>query len=97
MTRRVAIISDASNYVGPDLCRVLAARDHDLVVGSPSQDLVDELRASGSEVVAVSDVRDLADPVSSTRLVEAAIERFGRFDAAVAFTGRIVVGRFLRS
>ena len=26
-----------------------------------------------------------------------AIDRFGRLDAAVAFTGRIVVGRFLRS
>ena len=31
------------------------------------------------------------------RLVSLAIDRFGRLDAAVAFTGRIVVGRFLRS
>jgi hypothetical protein len=31
------------------------------------------------------------------RLVALAVDRFGRLDAAVAFTGRIVVGRFLRS
>ena len=30
-------------------------------------------------------------------LVTLALDRFGRLDAAVAFTGRIVVGRFLRS
>src|SRR5204863_376502 len=29
--------------------------------------------------------------------VATAVERFGRLDAAVAFTGRIVVGRFMRS
>lgn len=30
---RVAIISDASSYVGPDLARLLADRGHDLVLG----------------------------------------------------------------
>ncbi|MGI9578711.1 MAG: SDR family oxidoreductase, partial [Microthrixaceae bacterium] len=36
-------------------------------------------------------------PETSGRLVAAAIDRFGRLDAATAFTGDIVVGRFLDS
>ena len=36
-------------------------------------------------------------PESAERLVQAALDRFGRVDSATAFTGRIVVGRFLRS
>jgi NAD(P)-dependent dehydrogenase (short-subunit alcohol dehydrogenase family) len=92
--RRVAIVSDASSYVGPDLCRVLAARGHDLVVGDPAPGLVDEL---ATDVEVVTGVRNLADEGAADRLVSAAISRFGRIDSAAAFTGRIVVGRFLRS
>jgi 3-oxoacyl-[acyl-carrier protein] reductase len=55
------------------------------------------LTASGSRVEPVDGVRDLRKPESSSRLVAAALDAFGRIDAAVAFTGRIVVGRFLRS
>lgn len=97
MTRRVAIVSDAAGYVGPALCRLLAAAGHDLVVGDPAAGLVDELAALGAAAEAVPGVRDLARPESSTRLVEAATTRFGRIDAAAAFTGAIVVGRFTRS
>jgi 3-oxoacyl-[acyl-carrier protein] reductase len=95
--RRVAIVSDAASYVGPNLARVLAAREHDLVVGDPADGLVAELEGLGASVVAVEGVRDLAKPESSDALLQAALERFGRVDAAVAFTGRIVVGRFLKS
>src|SRR5688500_9635098 len=96
-SRRVALVSDAAGYVGPNLARLLAARDHDLVIGDPAAGLVDELTAAGAAVETVTGVRDLADPSSSERLVKAALERFGRIDSATAFTGRIVVGRFLRS
>jgi 3-oxoacyl-[acyl-carrier protein] reductase len=95
--RRVALLSDAAGYVGPHLARVLASRGHDLVVGDAAPGLVDELTASGSRVEPVDGVRDLRKPESSSRLVAAALDAFGRIDAAVAFTGRIVVGRFLRS
>jgi 3-oxoacyl-[acyl-carrier protein] reductase len=95
--RRVAVISDASAYVGPDLARLLAERGHDLVVGDPEDGLVAELEAAGAEVEAVTEVRNLAKPASSERLVQAALDRFGRIDSVTAFTGRIVVGRFLKS
>jgi 3-oxoacyl-[acyl-carrier protein] reductase len=97
MTRRIAIVSDAAGYVGPNLATLLAARGHDLVVGDPAAGLVDELAAAGAAVEIVEGVRDLSDPVSAQRLVDAAVARFGRIDSATAFTGRIVVGRFLRS
>ena len=96
-SRRVAIVSDAASYVGPNLARVLAARGHDLVVGDPADGLVGELEAMGATVASVTGVRDLAKPESAQQLLAAALERFGRVDAAAAFTGRIVVGRFLRS
>jgi 3-oxoacyl-[acyl-carrier protein] reductase len=95
--RRVAIVSDAASYVGPNLARVLAARQHDLVVGDPAPGLVAELEGLGATVVAVEGVRDLAKAGASEKLLAATMERFGRVDAATAFTGRIAVGRFLKS
>ena len=95
--RRVALVGNGSFYVGPELCRHLAVRGHDLVVGDPDPTLVDELTAMGVAVEAVSGVADLADPSSATRLVGAAMERFGRIDSAVAFSGVIVTGRFMNS
>src|SRR3954468_11352811 len=97
MTKRVALVHDAAAYVGPELARLLAQRGHDLVVGDPAAGLVDELTAAGADVEVGEGVRDLAKPDSSERLVQAALDRFGRIDSAAAFTGRIVVGRFLRS
>lgn len=95
--RRIALVADAGFYVGPDIARLLAARGHDLVLGDPAAGLVDELVALGAQVESVSGVRDLSKPESSARLVAAGIERFGRIDAAMAFSGRIVTGRFLQS
>lgn len=95
--RRVALVSDAAGYVGPHLARELARRGHDLVVGDPADGLVADLEGLGSRVVAVEGTVDLRDPDTARRLVEAALEGFGRIDAAAAFTGRIVVGRFLDS
>jgi len=94
--RRVAVISDAAGYVGPALARLLAPA-HDLVLGDPDADLVAELEATGAAVAVAEDVRDVGRPGATDELVSVAMERFGRLDAAAAFTGRIVVGRFLRS
>lgn len=94
--RRVAVLSDTAHYVGPALARLLAPT-HDLVVGDPAAGLVEELEAAGANVAIVSGVRDLARPEATSELVSAALDTFGRLDAAAAFTGAIVVGRFLRS
>jgi 3-oxoacyl-[acyl-carrier protein] reductase len=95
--RRVALISDASFYVGPPLARALAARGHDLVLGDPQEGLVDELTAMGAAVEAVAGVRDIAKPEASEQIVAAALARFGRIDSASAASGRVVTGRFLKS
>ncbi len=92
----MALVADASGYVGPALARVLAERGPDLVLGDGGA-LLDELSSAGAAVEVVVGVRDLAVEGSSERLVEAALARFGRIDAAVAASGRIVVGRFLES
>lgn len=96
-SRRVALIADAGFYVGPDLARLLAARGHDLVLGDPTPGLADELTATGVEVETVTGVRDLAEPANAAKLVDAATSRFGRLDAAVAASGQIVIGRFVKS
>jgi NAD(P)-dependent dehydrogenase (short-subunit alcohol dehydrogenase family) len=95
--RRVALVTDAAHYVGPDLARLLATRDHDLVLGDPSPELVAELESAGATVVAVEGVLDLGDPTSSERLVAAALGRFGRLDAAAGGSGRVIVGKFVDS
>jgi 3-oxoacyl-[acyl-carrier protein] reductase len=91
------VVSDGDGYVGPHLARLLASRGHDLVVGDPEDGLVAALEAAGAAVEVVAGTRNLADADASDRLVAAAQNRFGRVDAAIAFTGRIVTGRFLRS
>ena len=89
-SRRVALVANTSFYVGPDIARMLAARDHDLVIGDPADGLVDELEATGAQVETVTGVMDLADPTNARTLVDAGLERFGRIDAATAFTGRVI-------
>src|SRR5262249_61852054 len=93
--RRVAIVANADFYVGPALARLLAARDHDLVLGDPSDELVAELEATGAAIEVVRGLRDLSRPESAPALVDAGLARFGRLDSAAAFSGQIVTGRFL--
>jgi 3-oxoacyl-[acyl-carrier protein] reductase len=95
--RRVALVADASGYVGPALARELARRGHDLVLGSPSPELVEELTAAGAAVEVVDGARNLARPDSAPALVQAALTRFGRIDAAAAFSGQIIPGDFMDS
>lgn len=83
--------------MGPWLGRLMAERGHDLVLGDPRPELLEQLSDSGVSVEAVEGTRDLADPAASAALVSRALERFGRIDAAVAFSGQIVVGRFMKS
>lgn len=95
--RRIAIVGDAKHYVGPELARMLAAEGHDLVLGDPAAELVTELEAAGATVVAVDGASALHRDTASAALVAAALERFGRIDAAVMASGQIIGGRFVNS
>ena len=95
--RRVAIVGSGAFYVGPAAARLLAARGHDIVIGDAPDSLIGELVAAGAAVESVAGVSNLADPDSAPRLAAAALERFGRIDSALAFSGAIVTGRFMNS
>jgi len=95
--RRVALIADAGFFVGPALARVLAARGHDLALSNPEDGLVADLEGLGATVEVIDAPRDLADPTASQTLVDGTLARFGRMDAACAFSGQIVIGRFMES
>ncbi len=95
--RRVALVANTSFYLGPPLAKELARRGHDLVVGDPEDGLVAELEALGAAVETVTGVWDLADPDKGEALAAAALNRFGRLDAAAAFSGEIIGGPFLDS
>jgi 3-oxoacyl-[acyl-carrier protein] reductase len=97
MTRRVALLNDASFYVGPEQARELARRGHDLVLGDPAPGLVEELEALGAAVEVVTGVHFLQSAEQAQALVDAALRRFGRIDAASVFSGQILVGRFMDS
>ena len=93
----VALVADAGFYVGPPLALLLAQRGFRLVVGDPDADTIAALDALGTEYEVVTRVRNLAKPESAPRLVQAALDRFGRLDSAAAFSGMVVTGRFLQS
>ena len=95
--RRVALVADALFYVGPDLARQFAARGHDLVLGDATAELVAELESTGASVTNLTGVRDVSIEGATERLVEAALASFGRLDAAVAASGTIVPGKFMKS
>ena len=95
--KRIALVNEAGGYVGPALSKEFARRGHDLVLGNPSTELVAELIELGAAVEAVEGVSNLAQPAAAETLVAAGIDRFGRIDAAAAFTGRIIPGTFMDS
>ena len=68
-----------------------------MVLGEAKDPLVHELQDLGANVEVVSGVRDLSVPSSSRSLVQAALDRFGRVDSAVMFSGDIVTGRFVEA
>ena len=95
-SRPVAVIADARFYVGPELCRHLAARGFDMVVGDPTDALVEEILSHGVQIVPVPGGSSL-DETACSHLVSVAIEHFGRIDSAVMFSGDIVTGPFVHS
>jgi NAD(P)-dependent dehydrogenase (short-subunit alcohol dehydrogenase family) len=97
MDKRVALLTQTGDYVGPELARRLVDGHH-LVLHAPKESLIDELGSLGGqvEVVPAVDV-DLRTAEGNRVLVERAMSRFGRIDAAALVTGiGIITGRFLQ-
>jgi len=79
---RVAVITGTSSGLGQALAELAADLDMRLVLADidlpPSAELAARIEAEGGAAVAVE--VDLADPAQRPRVIEAAMERFGRVD-----------------
>ena len=99
--RRVALVTDTAQHIGPWVARKLAERGHDLVISDPNvviegaetsaPNLVAELKAMGGQVEVV-DVDDVNKAGSVQKLVDRAMEVFGGFDSAFVRPGVHIVG-----
>lgn len=89
--KRVAIVADTAQHIGPWVARALAERNHDLVISDPNvviegaetsaPNLVAELKAMGGKVEVV-DIPDVNAKGAVQKLVDRAMEVFGGYDAA---------------
>jgi len=95
--RRVAVINDGRFYAGPPLARFLAARNHDIVIGDASEELIQELESHGVQAVSVKGIHSRGNTEGCQQLVSTAIESFGRVDSASMFSGQIITGSILKS
>jgi NAD(P)-dependent dehydrogenase (short-subunit alcohol dehydrogenase family) len=96
-SRRVAVINDGRFYVGPPLARFLATRDHDLVIGDASDELIAELKQSGVNAISVPGVNQRGNTEGFAQLTATALDSFGRIDSASMFSGQIITGSILKS
>jgi 3-oxoacyl-[acyl-carrier protein] reductase len=84
---RVYVVTGGSRGLGRATADALVADGARVVVSSRSQDNVDHAVATLGTESAVGVVGDLADPGLPTRLVETALERFGRLDGGLVSVG----------
>ncbi|MET0495783.1 MAG: SDR family oxidoreductase [Actinoplanes sp.] len=85
---RVFVLTGASKGLGFATAQALVADGARVVVSSRDQSQVDAaVAALGGAAHAAGLAADLGDPATPTRLVEAATERFGRFDGALISVG----------
>lgn len=83
----VAIIANAKHYVGPALAVVMANAGYDLVLGEPTSETVAAVSEAGADSWVVDGALNLAEPDAAPRLVDTAMDAYGRIDSAVFFTG----------
>lgn len=83
----VAVVTGSSGGIGAGIATVLGARGWSVVVNyhanrDRAEAVVATVRESGGDAIAVG--ADATDPEGVQRLVDAALDRFGRIDGAVA-------------
>jgi NAD(P)-dependent dehydrogenase (short-subunit alcohol dehydrogenase family) len=87
-TNRVAVVTGASQGIGGGLVKAFTERGYGVVASSRS------IKASGTEnVIAVPG--DVADPQTAQRVVNAALDRFGRIDTLVNNAGIFIPKAFV--
>ena len=93
-TESVIAITGASSGIGEATARHLAARGARLVIGARRTDrletIADELRVNGAEVAAGA--VDVTRRVDLERMVQTAVDRFGRLDVLVSNAGISTLG-----
>jgi len=90
---RVAVVTAASKGLGRATAQALAAEGAKVLLNARSEDVLEELAASMDDAAVVAG--DITDPELPARLVEAAVERWGRLDVVVANAGGPPTGRAL--
>lgn len=95
---KVVVVTGAGGGIGRDIALAMASNGAKVVVNDigaaldgaggsagPAQQVVDEIRAAGGQAVPSTD--SVADAASAARIVECAVESFGRIDAVVNNAG----------
>jgi NAD(P)-dependent dehydrogenase (short-subunit alcohol dehydrogenase family) len=97
---RVAIITGAGRGIGASIARLYVKQGARVVVNDlgsagdgsgadtgPAQDIADELNTEAGELVAVADGGDVAAVETGQRLLDLALEKFGKLDVLVNVAG----------
>ncbi|HEX6516617.1 MAG TPA: 3-oxoacyl-ACP reductase family protein [Nocardioidaceae bacterium] len=86
---KVAVVTGASSGLGVAFARALAEAGADLALGARRAERLEETRAlvEATGRAAVTVPTDVADPEACQRLVDTAMERFGRVDVLVNNAG----------
>jgi NAD(P)-dependent dehydrogenase (short-subunit alcohol dehydrogenase family) len=95
--KRIVILADSKTHMMPALALEMVRRDHDLVLGNAKDGLADELRGLGAKVEVVPNTADQTKPDTIQKLVDRAMDAFGRFDSACIRTGTHGGGGILNS
>lgn len=90
---RVAVVAAASKGLGRASAQALAAEGVKVVLNARSTTALDELAGTLDDAVVIPG--DITDPALPGRLVDAAVERWGRLDVVVGNAGGPPTGRAL--
>ncbi len=86
---KVSLVTGAGSGIGEACARELAARRSQVVVAdlnlSAAEHVVEEIRGSGGDAAAIQ--ADVADPASVDRMVQFAVDQYGRLDVAINNAG----------